>query len=150
MCHCQVSLRPPTHPLSTEWQVCSNSPIFFFSHFAGDVCGGHCCDNRTEADVLRKSMKIFEGLIKHQLKSLKGLWESTHSIYKGKSGGCSTRIWCFRVAIKLWESLVAVRNESGFRSVSEWQAMAISCARPVSRSCHHPGFTLFPAPRVLH
>lgn len=52
------------------------------SNKVGDVCGGHCCDNRTETDVLKKSVKMFEGLIKHQLKSLKGLWESTYSIYK--------------------------------------------------------------------
>ena len=37
-----------------------------------------------ESDILRKSSKNFEGLIKHQLKSLKGLWETTHNIYKGE------------------------------------------------------------------
>lgn len=62
-----------------------NFPFSNFLLFAGEICGGHCCDNKTEADVLRKSIKTFEGLIKHQLKSLKGLWESTYSIYKGES-----------------------------------------------------------------
>jgi hypothetical protein len=56
-----------------------------FLLFAGEICGGHCCDNKTETDVLRKSVKVFEGLIKHQLKSLKGLWESSYSTYKGKA-----------------------------------------------------------------
>lgn len=59
--------------------------MFFISFLiAGDICGGHCCSSQTEADILKKSVKSFEGLIRHQLKSLKGLWEATHNIYKGE------------------------------------------------------------------
>lgn len=99
MCHCQVSLEQRFFLYSAKSNIeflthFSFLPllektfplifIFPFSIFAGDICGGQCCDNKTETDVLRKSIKIFEGLIKHQLKSLKGLWESTYSTYKGK------------------------------------------------------------------
>lgn len=52
------------------------------SEKVGDICGGHCCSSQTEVDVLKKSIKTFEGLIKHQLKNLKGLWESTYKVYK--------------------------------------------------------------------
>lgn len=58
--------------------------FLFRAVFTGDICSGHCCSTQTEADVLKKSVKAFEGLIRHQLKSLKGLWESTHNIYKGE------------------------------------------------------------------
>lgn len=88
-----VSVRSTTRnkAISDFWHsfllllVAKFSNTFQFS-LAGDICGGHCCDNKTETDVLRKSIKTFEGLIKHQLKSLKGLWESTYTIYKGKAG----------------------------------------------------------------
>lgn len=56
--------------------------IFLFL-ILGGICGGKCCDNRTETDVLSKSIKVFEGLIKHHTRSLKGLWDSTANIYKG-------------------------------------------------------------------
>ncbi|KAG5677511.1 hypothetical protein PVAND_007267 [Polypedilum vanderplanki] len=52
------------------------------SFLTGEICGGHCCSAKTELDVLKKSVKTFEGLIKIQLKNLKGLWESTYNIYK--------------------------------------------------------------------
>jgi hypothetical protein len=58
--------------------------FFYFSVVIGDICGGHCCSSQTEVDVLKKSIKTFEGLIKHQLKNLKGLWESTYKVYKGE------------------------------------------------------------------
>lgn len=48
----------------------------------GDICGGHCCSAKNEIDVLKKSVKTFEGLIKIQLKNLKGLWDSTYNVYK--------------------------------------------------------------------
>lgn len=100
MCQCQV-LSSPTcfFAAVSEKEQYRISDIFYFQLpnissfltftlflrlFAGDICGGHCCDNKTEADVLRKSIRTFEGLIKHQLKSLKGLWDSTYSIYKSK------------------------------------------------------------------
>ncbi|CAO1371327.1 unnamed protein product [Diamesa serratosioi] len=51
-------------------------------NLSGGICGGKCCDNRTETDVLSKSIKVFEGLIKHHTRSLKGLWDSTANIYK--------------------------------------------------------------------
>jgi hypothetical protein len=93
MCHCQVSERFFSYFENKNIEFLTLFfpfletifPLIFIFFFAGDICGGHCCDNKTEADVLRKSIKIFEGLIKHQLKSLKGLWESTHSTYKGKA-----------------------------------------------------------------
>lgn len=97
MCLCQISpflfvvLWFISKAISDFWHIFLLLPLFephfsntFQFSFAGDICGGHCCDNKTETDVLRKSIKTFEGLIKHQLKSLKGLWESTYNIYKGK------------------------------------------------------------------
>ena len=58
--------------------------IFHLFTISGEICGGHCCDNKTESEVLVKSTKIFEGLIRHHTKSLKGLWEETSLIYKGE------------------------------------------------------------------
>lgn len=63
--------------------------LFDYASVAGDVCGGHCCDNKTEAEVMKRSVKQFEGLIKHQLKSFRGLWDSTYSKYKGKRYPCA-------------------------------------------------------------
>ncbi|CRK92663.1 CLUMA_CG006270, isoform A [Clunio marinus] len=48
----------------------------------GEICGGNCCDNKTEKEILEKSIKKFEENVKYQLKSLKGFWESTFTIYK--------------------------------------------------------------------
>lgn len=100
MCQCQVSSSPTCFVAAvSEKEQYRISDLFYFQLrnissfltftllllFAGEICGGHCCDNKTEADVLQKSIRTFEGLIKHQLKSLKGLWDSTYSIYKGKA-----------------------------------------------------------------
>jgi hypothetical protein len=56
----------------------------FFNFISGQICGGHCCDSRTEDEILVKSTKSFEGLIRQHTKSLKGLWEQTANVYKGK------------------------------------------------------------------
>lgn len=59
----------------------------FFSAFpsiSGQICGGHCCNNRTEEEILGKSINLFEGLIRQHTKKIKGLWEQTTSLYKGE------------------------------------------------------------------
>ncbi|XP_053677103.1 division abnormally delayed protein [Anopheles nili] len=48
----------------------------------GPVCGGMCCDAETERQLQAKASKNFERLVKHHIRSQRGLWETTANLYK--------------------------------------------------------------------
>lgn len=79
-----------TFLLFTNWNWClslSLSPISTGSqHDQGPVCGGICCDAETELQLQAKATKTFERLVKHHIRSQRGLWESAANVYKGKCG----------------------------------------------------------------
>lgn len=77
--------------------------LFFILSFVGEICGGSCCSTQTENEVLKKSIKTFEGLVRHQLKNLKSLWQSTYNAYKGKKNHYESW-WHFLILFK-WKSL---------------------------------------------
>ncbi|XP_041773738.1 division abnormally delayed protein [Anopheles merus] len=51
-------------------------------HDQGPVCGGICCDAETERQLQAKATKTFERLVKHHIRSQRGLWESAANVYK--------------------------------------------------------------------
>ncbi|KAM7357577.1 division abnormally delayed protein [Cochliomyia hominivorax] len=48
----------------------------------GSQCGGQCCSNSTEIDLRKKATTEFERLLHHHTKSLRGILESTASLFQ--------------------------------------------------------------------
>lgn len=51
--------------------------IYNLSFFSGSVCGGQCCDNKTETLLRKQSQRDFAALLRHNSRSLQGLLTST-------------------------------------------------------------------------
>uniref|UniRef100_A0A182TYT4 Uncharacterized protein n=1 Tax=Anopheles melas TaxID=34690 RepID=A0A182TYT4_9DIPT len=81
-------------------------------HDQGPVCGGICCDAETERQLQAKATKTFERLVKHHIRSQRGLWESAANVYKGKCGcvgRCQQCGWRIKGSVNLTVGCFFVR-----------------------------------------
>uniref|UniRef100_A0A6B2EAU6 Putative heparin sulfate cell surface proteoglycan n=1 Tax=Phlebotomus kandelakii TaxID=1109342 RepID=A0A6B2EAU6_9DIPT len=49
---------------------------------SGSICGGRCCSNDTEDELMVKSTNNFKQILRHHTRSLRGILESTATIFR--------------------------------------------------------------------
>lgn len=66
-----------------EWFTLAFKSKLSFN-FTGSVCGGQCCDNKTETLLRKQSQRDFAALLRHNSRSLQGLLTSTATTLQSK------------------------------------------------------------------
>lgn len=68
------------------WKIINNIffnvNIFLFL-FLGHICGGHCCSNFTEDELMIISTNNFDRELRHHTRSLRDNLESTAKTFRG-------------------------------------------------------------------
>lgn len=57
---------------------------FYLKIVSGTICGGHCCSNVTEDELMIKSTNNFDRELRHHTRSLRNSLESTAKTFRGE------------------------------------------------------------------